>query len=1005
MVTRNDDSRDDALGRRNSRIARNAAAGTYTAEATTYRAATAGSFRLTVRTLPTAPDKPANGRSSVGADDGLVTLSWNASAGAATHRVTLSGSSWSATVDAPAASQTVPASALAVRSGLRVAYVEACNAEGACSARTSIAFRPPPPAPSGIVAVADGSTEVDLTWRSVANATRYEVEYKTTASDAWIDHPGSTTATSTSVAGLECGTGHDFRVRAHGDGTNRASHWGPWSATASEDTEACVVNRPGAPANVALTVRDRQLEVAWDTPTSDGGSSVSGHQFRYRVHGTQTWTESAEYTTASTRSQRSPSDELDLAQRVIAGLGNGTEYDVEMRVKNANGYGSWTEQQPVSATPAAATIAIESIVDASLEVGGSTVFSVRAENLSTTVDYTIRLSTSATGGDAGVLKFNSCGTNAADAIDFLIGTNASAVTISGALTVYGCAAGSDDLTATLSGGTGTSTSATQAITVADTAFPTLTAPTATFAADGVTVDVDFTLPQDGLFYRLTLYRSTDGDNYTIGATSDPSFGDDSATMLTGFRPDTIDRYKFGFKTCRDAARHDCGTEAESSVFWASTVADVTVSDLTPSTIVAGMSVTSSVSVSNLDENQSYTLKTHTETRTSVYFDRCSLGENPKEFEPIENSIGYRRTGIVLYSCVDTAQRHEVYATLSIGDFEIARSDDLAAFDVTNVPLPEDVRVYGNGGSTGSVIVRWQPVDDALQYKLQFGIYDTTNDAWTWENTRTILDPVSRVITGNGTTRSFLEKTFDGLNDRHFYGVRMSVVVGVPMQSSVPSMPTSEIDAWFYVATSLPANVPPLASPIALNEWEYTICGSTLESASNGWTAGEWANDIASGLETWDRVVLWTLDDGNNIVSSAPASPSADCGGNALENGLVKGEPDLDNFRRASCLWQKEMGQYTDEQKRGKACTVRGTDDPLATITFWTGHSWNPGAGTPGSCSNVQQIAAHEGGHVFGVGAHTRRSDALMLGAPAGAVCSPTPWDVMLVIRSFQTVAR
>ena len=472
MVTRNDDSRDDALGRRNSRIARNAAAGTFTAEATTYRAATAGSFRLTVRTLPTAPDKPANGRSSVGADDGLVTLSWNASAGAATHRVTLSGSSWSATVDAPAASQTVPASALAVRSGLRVAYVEACNAEGACSARTSIAFRPPPPAPSGIVAVADGSTEVDLTWNSVANATRYEVEYKTTASDAWIDHPGSTTATSTSVAGLECGTGDDFRVRAHGDGTNRASHWGPWSATASEDTEACVVNRPGAPANVALTVRDRQLEVAWDTPTSDGGSPVLGHQFRYRMHGTQTWTESDEYTTASRRDRRSASDELGLAQRVIGGLDNGMRYYVEVRVKNANGYGSWTEQQSVSAAPAAAAIAIESIVDASLEVGGSTVFSVRAENLSTTVDYTIRLSTSDTGADAGVLKFNSCGTNAADSIDFSIGTNASAVTIRGALAVYGCAEGGDDLRATLSGGTGTSPSATQAITVTESASST-----------------------------------------------------------------------------------------------------------------------------------------------------------------------------------------------------------------------------------------------------------------------------------------------------------------------------------------------------------------------------------------------------------------------------------------------------------------------------------------------------------------------------------------------------
>ena len=369
-------------------------------------------------------------------------------------------------------SHTFPASALASRSGRRYAYVAACNAEGACSTRGSSRFLPPPPAPRNLDADADGQNAVDLEWRSVTDAEAYEAEYRETSETTWTDADGSTTTTSKTVDGLTCGTEYQFRVRAHGDGTDRSEHWGPWSQTAAADTDACASNNtPGAPTTVTLTVRDRQLEVDWDAPEDIGDTPIDGHQFRYRVNGTERWTESAAHST-STRVRRSVGGSIPVAVRIIDRLDNGTVYDVEVRVKNGGGYGPWTEQQDVSEAPAAATIAIMNVADASLEAGGSTMFSVRAENLSTVVDYTIRLSTSSTGSDAGVLKFNSCGTNAADSIDFPIGTEVSAVTISGALTVYGCAAGSDNLTATLTGGTGTSPSATQAITVTESASST-----------------------------------------------------------------------------------------------------------------------------------------------------------------------------------------------------------------------------------------------------------------------------------------------------------------------------------------------------------------------------------------------------------------------------------------------------------------------------------------------------------------------------------------------------
>ena len=291
----------------------------------------------------------------MGADDGLVTASWPASAAAAAYRVTLSSSSWSATVDAPSTSQALPASALASRSGRRWAYVAACNAEGACSDRRSVSFIPPPAAPANLRAEADGMNDVDLEWRSVSDAEAYEAEYKETAETAWSDAVGSTTTTSKTVDGLTCGTEYEFRVRAHGDGTDRADHWGPWSQTAAADTDACASNNtPGAPTTVTLTVRDRQLEVDWDAPEDIGDTPIDGHQFRYRVNGTERWTESAEHST-STRVRRSVGGSIPVADRIIDRLDNGTVYDVEVRVKNGGGYGPWTEQQDVSEAPAAAT--------------------------------------------------------------------------------------------------------------------------------------------------------------------------------------------------------------------------------------------------------------------------------------------------------------------------------------------------------------------------------------------------------------------------------------------------------------------------------------------------------------------------------------------------------------------------------------------------------------------------------------------------------------------------
>ncbi len=391
VLERNDDSRDEDLGRRNSRIASDQGAGTYTAEATTYRAATAGSFTITVRPLTPAPPKPGAGSASVGADDGLVTLSWDASAGAAEYRLNLFDSSYSATVDAPATSTIIPASEFATGSGERIAYVTACNSDGACSGLRFVRFVPPPPAPSNLDAAADGENEIDLTWSRVADATRYEVEYKEDSETAWTDVQGSTQTTSETVDGLMCGTEYDFRVRAHGDGTRR-DHWGPWSETASAQTGTCTdTNRPPAPRNVQVVPGVDKLVVFWDPPERVPQDAV------YEVQITES---------TGGRSRRAILDDpIDVGGDTAyeaASLDPARRYEVQVRTKVGAHTSLWSNS--IVEGPAALGISISHVGANPLEIGQNTDIGVTATGTKMGVSYFVHYETD----PDDTLSFGSC---------------------------------------------------------------------------------------------------------------------------------------------------------------------------------------------------------------------------------------------------------------------------------------------------------------------------------------------------------------------------------------------------------------------------------------------------------------------------------------------------------------------------------------------------------------------------------------------------------------------
>ena len=124
--------------------------------------------------------------------------------------------------------------------------VEASDGRGG-TATTTVAIsvsdvaEDPPPAPSGLsVSLADGA--FTISWTALAGAARYEVQHREKGSgDDWTVEGTSTSGslTFTPEDAPDCGTTHEFRMRAFGDGETYVATWGAESASESVATEEC----------------------------------------------------------------------------------------------------------------------------------------------------------------------------------------------------------------------------------------------------------------------------------------------------------------------------------------------------------------------------------------------------------------------------------------------------------------------------------------------------------------------------------------------------------------------------------------------------------------------------------------------------------------------------------------------------------------------------------------------------------------------------------------------
>ncbi len=147
-----------------------------------------------------------------------------------------------------------------------------------------------PPAPTGLGVTGTTSTSATLSWSQGAGISGYQVEYKKRTSSTWLTHSSTITANSTTIRRLECGTGYNFQVRAHGDGSTWLATWGSYAGTSAP------LCKPGPPTGLEVTAdTDTSVSLSWDTT-----AGVSRYRLQYRASG-GTWSDHSEANSTARR--------------------------------------------------------------------------------------------------------------------------------------------------------------------------------------------------------------------------------------------------------------------------------------------------------------------------------------------------------------------------------------------------------------------------------------------------------------------------------------------------------------------------------------------------------------------------------------------------------------------------------------------------------------------------------------------------------------------------------
>ena len=175
-----------------------------------------------------------------------------------------------------------------------------------------------PSAPQNLSVTAQtGGTSVELDWDAPTDTGGSAVtDYDVSSDNGTTWASTGDTATAYTLTGLDKGTEYNFRVRAvnaQGEGT---------ASTAVTETTLTTV--PDAPTSLTVDAGADSADLSWTAPTDDGGSDITGYQYRYQAGTTAggTWTDTGSATVAFTVSSLDAETEYTFQVRAFNSVGN-----------------------------------------------------------------------------------------------------------------------------------------------------------------------------------------------------------------------------------------------------------------------------------------------------------------------------------------------------------------------------------------------------------------------------------------------------------------------------------------------------------------------------------------------------------------------------------------------------------------------------------------------------------------------------------------------------------
>ena len=696
------------------------------------------------------------------------------------------------------------------------------------------------------------------------------------------------------------------------------------------------LSEPTEPTIVQATPGDGEIVVTWNEPDRTGGAAITDYQVQYGTAAS-----------GQARSVTDPSINWRLAgwqssssarTKTIIGLTNGTTYYVAVQARNdidpADGDGALSE--PITAVPVAQvtntppSFALSSYsinVSEDTPSGGSVGLVAATDDDMDTLTYSI--------GGTTIFAINSGNGN-----------------ITAARSLAGLGGTTYTMTVTVTDNVNTPATVDVEITVDLGTPPAVSAPTASFASDGVTVDTEFTLPRVGFRYRLVLYKYLTSATREVVSVHSPGFGDNTHAFFIDDMRDDTEEYFVGLRACRAGTTGTTGCEAEqvSARVSSSSGASVVISSLTSSSIEGGRSATFSVNVTNLASSQTYALKVRTANGCVLKFDGCgNNGEDPKSFNPITNALSYDRTGIVAFACVSETNSDTVTAALSVDGTEIASSGEIVS--TTPIPAPQNLRANGDSASVqprGRAVIRWDAVTDASYgYSLRYG-----NECFTVVT--------SGVETGNicGECTTVLNTNADSWHDMNpvtihtLYRVQVKrEYAGLSSAWSAPVFVFTDTDMDpdpFYVVAGRVATMPYFGCQPDQN-YEYVICENTIPSTNDAVFAN-YVSDIENGIEAWETSVRW-IENSRNIISvdRDSTSPCAEVYPEFTQDELRF----LTSISQVCVTWLS--GEGIKACMRSPAMTLPGEPITSADLYFKKDHPRKTTHGTPVRMTTAQAV--------------------------------------------------